>query len=526
MNPFHLWMMHRGAFWRRAARVACLACLATLAAPQSLAAADFTLQVVLSDEITDEPYSGRVYIFFSRTRAEPRMEMKFVTSDPFIAQDVVNWKPGEPLAFSAEQPAELLGYPVHYSKMDLEGYRAQAVVRLNPHDQNVGFGEGNAYSPVVALSREAQENGPTLLRVDRVVAPYPFRETKWRRLLKVRSKLLSAFHGRDVFLNAAIYLPASYYEEPQRRYPTILDIPGFLGTHIRPDVELPILEPNNQGVEFLRVMLDGSCGLGHHVFADSANNGPYEEAFITEFLPALNREYRTIAQGTARFLTGHSSGGWSSLWLQVTYPDHFGGTWSYSPDPVDFRDFQQINLYQPNQNLYVDAQNNLRPVARSRDRVLIWFAGLSRLEAVLGHGGQLHSFEAVFSERGKDGKPMPMWNRATGAIDPDVARSWERFDIRIILQRNWESLAPKLRGKLHVHVDAQETFYLEGAVVLLKETLAKLESDAVVEVHPGFGHGSYMTDEFLKGVHHEMVAAFLRHHDSPKEDSEDLGERK
>lgn len=63
-------------------------------------------------------------------------------------------------------------------------------------------------------------------------------------------------------------------------------------------------------------------------------------------------------------------------------------------------------------------------------------------------------------------------------------------------------------------------------MVLLKESLANLGSDAVVEVHPGFGHGSYMTDEFLKRVHHEMVAAFLRHHDLPNDNSQDLGERK
>ena len=163
MKSLQLLMMHRMAFWRRAATVACLLCLAALIAPQSLVAADFTFQVVLSDEVTDEPYSGRVYVFFSRTRVEPRMEMKFVTSDPFIAQDVVDWKPGEPLTFSAEQPAELLAYPVPYSRMELEGYRAQAVVRLNPHDPSVGFAEGNAYSPVITLSQEAQDKGLTQL---------------------------------------------------------------------------------------------------------------------------------------------------------------------------------------------------------------------------------------------------------------------------------------------------------------------------------------------------------------------------
>jgi len=233
---------------------------------------------------------------------------------------------------------------------------------------------------------------------------------------------------------------------------------------------------------------------------------------IAELIPAFNKQFRSIPEPSARFLTGHSSGGWSSLWLQVTYPDHFGGTWSTAPDPVDFRDFQRINLYNPGENMYVDSQGNKRPIARSQGKVLVWYKDFDGFEWTLGPGGQLHSFEAVFSPRGKDGKPMLAWDRKTGAVNTTVAKTWEKYDIRLILERNWKTLGPKLKAKLHVFMGDEDTFYLEGATMLLKKSMAELNADAVVEIHPGKDHGSLMTRELRDRIRSEMVEAFLKKH--------------
>ena len=97
-------------------------------------------------------------------------------------------------------------------------------------------------------------------------------------------------------------------------------------------------------------------------------------------------------------------------------------TWSTSPDPVDFRDFQQINLYARATNLFRDPDGARRPIARRGTRPVLFFDDFSRMEDVLGDGGQLRSFEAVFSPLGPDGRPRPLWDRATGAIDPEVAQ--------------------------------------------------------------------------------------------------------
>jgi len=477
-------------------------------------AGDQEFQVRFSDSIRKEPYSGRVYLFFTRSeRLEPRVSRNWFRPEPLLAIDVENWKPNEPLAMGASSGKRLLTDPKPLAELDLKGCRVQAVARFNPYEREVGTGPGNGFSAIVNLDEKALAQSPLELSIDRLLEDRPFPESRWFKLLSLRSRLLSDFHQRDVQVRGAVQLPASYYDRPERRYPVIFEIPGFGGTHLyRQHTKVPVQEQNEGGVEFLRVMLDPNCPLGHHVFADSANNGPVGQSLVSEFIPELDKQFRTVAAPTARFLTGHSSGGWSSLWIQVTYPEVFGGTWSTSPDPVDFRDFQQIDLYCRAENMYRDVTGARRPLARSGSQVLLWYDDFDHTEEVLGFGGQLHSFEAVFSPRGTDGKPLRLWNRQTGAIDTALAKTWEKYDIRLVLERQWPELGPKLAGKLHVFQGGLDTFYLDGATKLLKESLARLKSDAVVEIVPGKDHGNLLSPELTQRIRAEMVQAFLKQH--------------
>ena len=494
-------------------RVSFFVCITAFITVQSATAADWKFNVKFTEAVRKEPFSGRVFLAFSQGFRDPRFQLQFFNFHPklILTKDVQNWKPGETITFSAGKPEKMVAYPKPLAEMNLKGYFVQALVRFNPYDRKISTGAGNGYSQVVAIESSSPDGKPPLFIIDKLVEPKTFQETHWNKLLRIRSKLLSDFHKRDVFMHASVRLPESYYDNSKRSYPTIFIIPGFGGTHFgRRDN--PVRENNKQGVEFLRVTLDPSCPLGHHVFADSANNGPVGQALMTELVPAFNTQFRSIPEPSARFLTGHSSGGWSSLWLQVTYPEFFGGTWSTAPDPVDFRDFQRINLYKPGENMYVDAQGNKRPIARSQGKVLVWYKNFDGFEWTLGPGGQLHSFEAVFSPRGKDGEPMLAWDRKTGAVNTTIAKTWEKYDIRLILERNWKTLGPKLKGKLHVFMGDEDTFYLEGATILLKKSMAKLNTDAVVEIHPGKDHGSLMTRELRNRIRSEMVEAFLKKH--------------
>jgi hypothetical protein len=177
---------------------------------------------------------------------------------------------------------------------------------------------------------------------------------------------------------------------------------------------------------------------------------------------------------------------------------------------VDFRDFQKVNIYEPGVNIFTDAQNKPRPLARKKDKVLIWYKPFSDLEVVMGRGGQLFSFEAVFSPRGADGRPRLLWDRATGKVDAEVAKTWEWYDIRLLLERNFQTLGPKLRGKLHVYMGSEDNFYLEGATLLLKQSLARLGSDAVVELFPGRDHGTLMDKALRQRIAREMAEQFRR----------------
>jgi hypothetical protein len=58
----------------------------------------------------------------------------------------------------------------------------------------------------------------------------------------------------------------------------------------------------------------------------------------------------------------------------------------------------------------------------------------------------------------------------------------------------------------------EDTFYLEGATRLLKESLQRLGSDATVELVSGRTHFDLLTPELTGRMRREMVTAFLQHH--------------
>jgi hypothetical protein len=297
------------------------------------------------------------------------------------------------------------------------------------------------------------------------------------------------------------------------KYPAYYWIGGFGSDHTSAGYMTRQWDETGYSDRIARIVLDPSCFGGHHAFADSDNNGPVGRALVSEFIPYLEQTYRLVSSPSARFVRGHSSGGWSSLWLQVAYPEFFGGCWSIAPDPVDFRDFQRINLYAPKSNMYVDEQGQERPLARSdSDQVMILYEDFARMEVPYGEGGQLRSFEWVFSRRGADGLPEPLYDRQTGEVNPAVADSWKRYDIRLILESNWPSLGSKLAGKIHVFMGDKDTFFLEGATKLLQESQTKLGSDAVIEIVPNRNHMSIASAALRKRIDQELLAVFDEDH--------------
>jgi hypothetical protein len=463
--------------------------------------------VVTYDGSITESYTGRIYVMLSTTASpEPRHGPAWRNTAPFFALDVEDWKPDTPLIFDEGA----LGFPGPPGTIEQQDYWIQAVMRRNLDSPSIGDGQGTAVSAVVTRELEGPTGGEVVLRIDRLVGGQPFAAADDIRLIETRSDLLSDFYGRDVMLRAAVILPPGY-DDTDRRYPALYFIGGFGTDHrLAPSVKRRFSAlAGAERVCF--VVPDPLCRTGHHAFADSDNNGPRGRALVEELIPALERELRLVAAPTARFLTGVSSGGWSSLWLQVAHPDFFGGVWSVAPDPVDFRAFQRIDVYAPGANVYLDEHGKPRPIMRMRDRVMMWYEPFAKMEWVQGEGGQVGSFEAVFSPRGPDGRPALLFDRETGDVDPAVAETWKRYDIRLILQENWELLAPKLAGKVNVFVGDSDNFYLEGAVELLKAWQESSGAEVVVEIVPGRNHMNVLGPVLQQRIVRELLDTFDRH---------------
>jgi hypothetical protein len=468
--------------------------------PPAFAAGPLEFHLRFDPKAHGRPFTGRVYVLLVKGTPDGLQGgVNWFNPQPTFARDVKAWKPGEAVVIDKSA----IGYPVTLDKVAKGKWTVQAVMDLHSDHKSFAAAPGNVWGSVTKELDPATA-GPVALTLDRVYEEEPFEESDRVKLVEIQSRLLTAFHGRPTRMRAAVLLPESYAKAGDRKYPVVYEIPGFGGAlRVAHDL-VDSGVTRRDGVEVLHVLLDPGCRHGHHGFADSANNGPVGRALTEELIPAIEAKFRAVDRPEGRLVTGHSSGGWSSLWLQVTYPDFFGGCWATAPDPVDFRDFQGINLYRAGENMFTDRDGRRRPLARRGKTPLIWYKGFSDMEEVIGHGGQLAAFEGVFSERGEDGRPRRLWDRRTGAIDPYVAKSWERYDIRLVLERNWERLAPKLAGKIHVYMGDLDSFYLEGATALLKESLARLKSDAVVELFPGKDHRTLMSTDLRRRIAREM----------------------
>jgi S-formylglutathione hydrolase FrmB len=472
-------------------------------------AAAVEFRITLDPQVAPQPVSGRLYVFLSqRAAGEPRFGPDWFHPEPFFRLDVKDFRPGSTQTIGDSAA----GFPDKLSRLPAGTYRAQAVLAndLDIYSCEPGHGAGNVFSPIVTASLSAAPGAAISLTLNQVVKEEAFPDIKWIKEVVVKSNLLTKFHHREVLEHAAVVLPTSYFDQPDQRYPVIYMVPSFGGSYreaLQFAKQPPHADPGDE--EFIRVMLDGQCDWGHHVYADSATNGPRGQALVAEMIPEIDKQFRTVANPAARFVAGHSSGGWSSLWLQVTYPDVFGGVWSSSPDPVDFRDFQRIDLYaDPPQNMFHDPQGIRRPIARHGETPVVWFDAFSKMDDVLGRGGQLRSFEAVFSPLDAAGLPRRLWDRTTGQVDAEVAKAWRPYDIRLKLERNWKELEPKLRGKLHITTGSLDTFYLEGSVVWLAESLRKLGSDAQITIVPGADHSTVITPDYFIHARRQMTEAY------------------
>ncbi len=472
-----------------------------------------TITVTLSTEARVVDGSGRLLVFCTQNpNVQPMRSLNWFRPEPIFGIDVVDFQPGQSRVIDDQAD----GFPSKLSELPTGKYFVQAIFDQDIYFPNACDGPGNVFCQPMSFEIEDGRPLALSLELNQTIPDVTLTDREFVKFVQRPSPLLTKFFGREFIDRCAVILPATYYSQPEKRYPVYYEVTGF-GGNLRAmtmrNLGAP-REPAADEVEFIRVLLTGECKWGHHVYANSQTNGPRGDVLVTEMISYIDSEFRTVAAPQARFVGGHSSGGWSSLWLQVNYPEVFGGVWSSSPDPVDFRDFQQIDLYHlPPLNVYVDEAGKPRPLARRGTTPVLMYRDFVAMDDVLGRGGQMRSFEAVFSPLGPVGLPRRCWNRQTGVVDPEVAEAWKAYDISLILKERWPELAPKLVGKLHVVMGDLDTFYLEGATKLLAERLKELGSDAEVIIVPNADHSSVITSEVRSRRTKQMAEAYLKYFD-------------
>jgi hypothetical protein len=465
--------------------------------------------------------SGRMKLFLngthSKNRGDPADGPFYEDPQPIYSVAVQSLKPGQRVAFDAGA----VGWPGPIDTLVGE-FEVQAVFDAH-HTERGHHSPGNLYSKPVTVRLGPEAGAAPLLELTEVVPPIQPNAIDHVVWIDEISPMLTQATGRPTHHRAAVILPHGYdnINHPRRIWPTIYVIPGFGGRFTDVDSYVHMLGASNLGAvpQAVWVLLDPESPLGHHGFADSQLNGPCGTALVKELIPLLEERFRLIRSPDARLLTGHSSGGWSSLWLQLTHPDFFGGCWSSSPDPVDFSAFQLSDMYHDD-NVFVDGQG--RPIASYRkpigpqdDQVLMTVQQEVGMERALdpdgASGEQWDSWNACFGAPGaRPGLPRRAFDPVTGAIQHAVIDThWSRFDVTKLVAQRWRELAPVIADKVHVLVGSRDSFYLERAVERLIARIAALRAeDARRGVAPPAGGGGFI--EIIPGATHGTAAVIAR----------------
>ncbi len=505
---------------------------AAAANAQNPGAASHPLLHVTLDRTFSGPVSGRLLVFMAPVAKEPGSvdsdsvdtDMMAPASVYVAAREVAHLAPGEFVDIDVDDVA----FPAPFSSAPAGNYRLQAVLDVHHSYNYDGRGAGDVVStPTTVVAPWTTSPLPAVTLIQRLPEPPdPLAEkpevSAALKPLDMVSPVLTRYWGRDIHMRGWVLLPPGYAAHTSDRYPTVYFTHGFGGTlsGLRARYGPILYDRMKQGKmpEMIWVLLDESSATGTHEFADSVNNGPWGTALTTELIPGIEKKYRMDARASGRFLQGHSSGGWATLWLQTRYPKMFGGTWSTSPDPSDFHFFSTVDLYGPNANMYRKPDGTLHPIIRDHGVPLTSMKDLAGLESVIGpYGGQLASFEWVFSPRGKDGRPQPLFDRVTGDIDPSVAAYWRsHYDIVQRLNKNWKTIGPDLKGKIHLIVGTDDTFYLDGAAHSLQATLDRLGGDPHFIFLPGRSHFNVYNEGADRYALFDQIAAEMYRVARPK----------
>lgn len=455
------------------------------------------------DSSIHKSFTGKLYIFTQNDTS------KRVPNNPDPSQAMFAWEINNlenSTTISLDKASSRL-LPAGSANLKPGYYKIAGIIDTD-FDERGSYNTGNIYARKEALLYVNEEGvGHTTLVFETQIGERKFRETDVQKEIKLQSKLLSAFRKKAIFMQAALRLPASYHTDTNRLYPVVFVIPGWGGTHYDLMSNNPVQRYGmTEGKEKIYVYLnpETQSPFGLHAFVDSRVNGPWGKALVEEMVPYLEKHFRVIPDASQHFVMGQSTGGYGSLWLQLNYPDAFGGCWAVSPDPVDFSSFTGVNLYEPNANMYTDKEGKERGFFIIDGKALYTTRSFISTEIFIGDGEQFQAFEAEFGMPDKKGRPREVFNRTTGKIDAAVVKTWQDYDLGLFISKHAKSLANKLEGKVHVYAGSIDNFFLQEAVNAFGAKAKAANLPLVAELIPGADHWSIWSPAFTTRVQKEI----------------------
>ena len=489
-------------------------------------ASELAFSVMYDAGLSDATQDGRLLLLLAtHDEKEPRFLVdNSVETQLIFGRNVKDWEAGALLVIDESA----IGFPLpDLSQVPPGTYYAQAllnrykdfhlsngkVVSLSPdrgEGQRWNRKPGNFYSEPVQIEIGDGGSQSFSIVLDQVIPEIePPEDTKYVKHIRMQSEMLSGFWGEDVYLGAHVLLPHGFAEHPEARYPLMIfhghfpdDFGGFRTEPPDPDLEPDYsarfdvhgynIIQQQEAYDFYQTWISEDfprfivIEIQHPTpyyddsyAVNSESQGPYGDALTYELIPYIEEQFRGIGEGWARFTYGGSTGGWEAMAVQVFYPDEYNGAFVACPDPVDFRAYLTVNIYDDENGYWYESQFQKLPRPGHRDYLGDIVASqydYNRLEAVLGDRGrsgqQYDIWEATYSPMGEDGYPVRLWDKETGEIDHKVAGYWkENYDLRYILERDWATLGPKLAGKLHIYVGDMDNYYLNNSVYLVEKFL-------------------------------------------------------
>ena len=201
-----------------------------------------------------------------------------------------------------------------------------------------------------AAARLARAAGALLVAISAVPASPDAQSTAAKpgttERVTIQSKALEGnLVGDSATREVSVWLPPSYAQARNRRYPVVYLLHGFTDSDAKwfgldgkhwinlPDVlNRAMGDTANSGVKELIVVMPNAFNTFQgSMYSSSVTIGDWERFVAEELVSFIDKRYRTIARRDSRGLAGHSMGGYGTLRIGMKYPQVFTAIYALSP---------------------------------------------------------------------------------------------------------------------------------------------------------------------------------------------------